>query len=117
MNDKFSITYILRLIVLLLMVSWCFFIVKPFLLLILWVIILAVALYPLYDKLMLKFAGNKKAGTVCFKLLVALILFTPLYLMVGSVVENTRETITQLQSQTLQVPKLQISVKEWPLIG
>lgn len=117
MDTKFSITYILRLLVLLLMVAWCFFILKPFLLLILWAIILAVALYPLYDKLMLRFGNHKKMGTICFTLFVALILFTPLYFMVGSVVENTRETISQLQGQTFQVPEPQASVKEWPLIG
>ena len=117
MKDKISITYVLRLIVILLMVAWCFFIVRPFLLIILWAIILAVTLYPLYNKWILKFGKQKKTGVILFTLIVALILFTPLYFMVGSVVENTKLTITQIQDHSLKIPQPNESVKTWPLIG
>lgn len=117
MKDNITITEVLRLIVLLLMVAWCFFIIRPFLLIILWAIILAVALYPLYSKWIQKFGSNKKTGVSLFTLLVAVILFTPLYFMVGSLVENTKLTINQIQNHTLQIPQPNASVSEWPLVG
>ena len=117
MKDNISITATLRLLVILLMIAWCFFIVRPFLMIILWAIILAVAIFPLYSRWMKKFANKKKTGAVLFSLIAALILFTPMYFMVGSVVENTKLTVSQIKDQSLQIPQPDLSVKEWPVIG
>ena len=117
MKDNISITATLRLLVILLMIAWCFFIVRPFLMIILWAIILAVAIFPLYSRWMKKFANKKKTGAVLFSLIAALILFTPMYFMVGSVVENTKLTVSQIKDQSLQIPQPDLSVKEWPVIN
>ncbi|WP_033956145.1 AI-2E family transporter [Psychroserpens jangbogonensis] len=117
MNKNISITEILKIIVLLLMVTWCFFIVRPFLLAILWAIILAVALYPLFEKWMKKFGKNRKTGVSLFTLFGSIILFIPLYFMIGSIVENTKVTINQIQNHSLQIPQPEDSIKDWPLIG
>lgn len=118
MNNRVNITQFLQLLFLLILIAWCFFIIKPFILIIVWAIILAVTLFPLYIK-WCKWIGEKrkKFATLLFTLIVALILFVPTYFIVGTVVENTKIVANQLRNNSLEIPQPDASVKEWPVIG
>ena len=50
-NTKNPIDIYLNIVLLTLLLLWSFFIVRPFVTLIVWSIILAVALYPVYQKM------------------------------------------------------------------
>jgi len=117
MNSQISITQILRIALLFLFVGWCFLILKPFLIIILWAIILAVALFPLYSKWVHKIDFSKKFATVLFTLLVAVLFLIPSYFILGSIFESTALTVDQIQSNTFQIPLPSEDVKSWPLIG
>lgn len=118
MKNKLSITHFIRLIFLLVLISWCFFIIKPFLLVIIWAIILAVALFPVYSKWCKRIGENrKKLATFLFTVIVALLLFIPAYFIIESVVQNTKVTADQIRNNSLEIPQPQDSVKEWPVIG
>ena len=102
----------------LLLLVWCFLIVQPFILLLIWAIILAVALYPLYHRLAARFPESKrKWATLLFTLLLAMLLFIPLYYLVEAIVTSTRGIAEQLRQETLEIPDPDPSVAEWPLIG
>jgi predicted PurR-regulated permease PerM len=118
MKGTFNITQFIQLLVLMILIAWCFFIIKPFILIIVWAIILAVALFPLYVK-WCNWMGErrKKLATLFFTLIVALVLFVPTYFIVGTVVENTKLVAEQVKNDALEIPQPDDSVKDWPVIG
>ncbi|NNK76539.1 MAG: AI-2E family transporter [Maribacter sp.] len=117
MNNESSITQVLRISILLLVLGWCFFIIKPFLIIVIWAIILAVAFYPLYTKWVQKIGVTKKFATVLFTLLIALLLLIPTYFILSSVFESTAVTVDQIKNNELQIPLPDEKVKSWPLVG
>jgi predicted PurR-regulated permease PerM len=117
MNNDTSITQVLRISILLLLLAWCFLIIKPFLIIVIWAIILAVALFPLYGKWLQKIGGSKKFATVLFTFLVALLLLIPTYFVLSSVFESTSLTVDQIKNNELQIPLPDEKVKSWPLVG
>lgn len=108
----------IKIVILSILLIWSFFIAKAFLLLIVWSIIVAVALYPLYKKVINIFKGKKKGlvTTLFVGVLLALII-TPAISMTGSIVESSKDIIHTFNSGTFKVPPPDISVKEWPLVG
>lgn len=117
-KSKNTITTVLKIVILLLLLTWCFFIIQPFLLVILWAIIIAVALFPIYNRLIQKMgASKKKFTTVLFTLAVAFTFLIPAYFITGSVIETTKETANQIKNQNFQIPQPNERVKDWPVIG
>ena len=112
-----NINQILRIALLFLVLAWCFYIIRPFILVLAWSLILGVALYPLYTKIIKKFGKRKKFGTFLFAAGVLVLLLVPTYFILGTVFESTRVIIQQIQSNSLQLPLPEEGVKSWPLIG
>ena len=93
-------------------------IVQPFILLLVWAIILAVAIFPIYHRLAGRFSGGKrKWTTLLFTLVIAVVLFIPGYYLASATVRGTRVIVEQLEEDSLHVPRPDPSVAEWPLIG
>ena len=117
-QQKTPVTTILRIVLLLLVLAWCFYIVQPFIIILVWAIIIGVALYPVYNKLVL-LAGRKsqKAVTVLFTLFAMAIIVVPSYFLASSLVKTTKETAEKIRTNTLNIPAPKESVREWPLIG
>src|SRR5215831_19282070 len=68
----------------------CLLILRPFLLLILWGIIIAIAVYPRYRRLQTRFGGRSGlAAVVCTSVLLVLFIL-PVVLLTGSVVEGVQ---------------------------
>lgn len=61
---SFNITEFIRLVVISLLLLWGFFLVKPFIGILAWAVILAVALFPLYKKYVLFLEKNIKRKLV-----------------------------------------------------
>lgn len=96
----------------------CFFIVKPFLLIIFWSILVAVALYPIYEKVINFFKGKKKGlVTSVFILLLLAIVVTPTINLTKSAVASSKSFYDDFHSGNIKVPPPSENVKEWPLIG
>ncbi len=97
---------------------WCFLIIQPFILLLIWAIILAVALYPLYNQMASRFSeGKRKWATALFAFILALVLFIPLYYLVEAIVTSSSGIVEQIREGTLEIPGPDPSVSDWPLIG
>jgi predicted PurR-regulated permease PerM len=118
MKGNLNTTQLFQLLLILLLLVWCFLIIQPFILLLIWAIILAVALYPLYNQMASRFAeGKRKWATALFALILALVLFLPLYYLVDAIVTSSSVIVEQLQQGTLEIPGPDPSVADWPLIG
>ncbi|MGK0324526.1 MAG: putative PurR-regulated permease PerM [Psychroserpens sp.] len=116
MKSTTNITSFIRLAVVVGLILWASFIVKPFIGALAWGIILAVAIYPFYEKLITKAgAKKKKLVTIIFTLVTVTLLAVPTYSIFSSVLESTTATIQQLKEGTLQIAAPTDNVKDWPM--
>ena len=120
-NDKLFIAQALEatiqigLVVMLL--YWCFRIGQPFLQIILWGIIIAVAIHPAYERLKSALGGRGRLTATLITLLALIILLVPAYMLSQSLIETAKEYSAHLDAGTLSVPPPSESVRSWPVIG
>ncbi len=107
----------IRITVVGLLVLWCFKIGRPFIQIILWGIIIAVALRPTHYKIQSILGGRGKLAAVLITLF-ALVLVTIVGVMLsGTLVDGAKELSIKIKEGTLAVPPAPQSVKSWPIIG
>lgn len=94
----------------------CFVIFKPFLLPVVWGIIIAVALYPLHTKLTRLVKKSGLSSAIITLVLLAIIIF-PSVSFTSALVDNMKELTTSFKEGTLVIPSPSDNVAEWPLIG
>ena len=117
-ETKNLMTNIIKIAVLLILLAWCFFIIQPFILVVLWATILAVALFPVYSYFTKKTStGKKKLVSILFAIVVSGILLVPAYFGTKSAVVTTLNTANKIKTDSFQIPAPNERVKEWPLIG
>lgn len=112
-----SIEIFIRLGLVLLLLLWAFRIITPFIDLLAWSAILAIALYPV-SQFMARRMGGKigRASLILTLLLIALIIVPTVQLVVSSV-DGAKEVAGQLHQGTLHIPAPSEKVKSFPLIG
>ncbi|GGG51137.1 AI-2E family transporter [Bizionia arctica] len=115
---SFTITEFIRLIVISLLILWGFFLVKPFIGIFTWGVILAVSLFPLFQKFLNVFGEkHRKKATFIFTIIAVALLIVPTYSMVGSLFGNLKETFTAVQNNELEITPPTEKVKDWPIVG
>jgi predicted PurR-regulated permease PerM len=114
---KNSIEAVIKIAFLALIVVWCFQIVRPFITLVIWGIVLAVALYPIVGWLSNKLGGKEKMAIVILTLSILALILIPSYFLSASMVEGAHHVAKGLQDGTLKVPPPTESVASWPLVG
>jgi len=112
-----SATNAVRLGILFLLLYWCFLIIAPFVHLVVWGAILAVAVYPLHQKLAAKTGGRNKLSAVLLVLVGLAILITPVVMLSGSVIDGAQSWAEAAERGSFQVPPPNESVQDWPIIG
>jgi len=117
-ESKNPIDVYIKIVLLSLLLIWSFYIVRPFVTLIVWSIIVAVALHPFYNKL-LKITKGKKKGLVTsvFILILLALIIMPTINLTNSVIDSGKELYQSFDAGTLKVPPPAESIKEWPFIG
>jgi len=101
----------------LLLAASCFQIVRPFVGMIAWAAIIAVAGSQGYAKLRRVLGGRRGLATLVFILVALVLLAVPTVLLSGTFVEGARKLAGQLSSGTLHIPPPPESVAGWPVIG
>jgi len=112
-----SIYTALRIGFIALLLVWSFEIIKPFVLPVLWGIIIAVAIYPLFTKLSSILGGRKKLASVIITVTALLILIIPSILFVDSSISGMQHIANQMQMGQLNIPSPSETVADWPIIG
>jgi predicted PurR-regulated permease PerM len=107
----------IRLFILLLIIAWCLMIMYPFLSVILWSLILALAIYPLHKKLAKKMGGKPKLASTIIVISILVIVMLPTSFLVGSLVDEVKVIKASYDQGTLTIPPPTEKVKEWPIIG
>ena len=112
-----AVNLYIRLLLLSLLIFWCISLILPFLSIVVWAIILALALSPAYHSLLPKFK-NKKGLTAAFLVLIGIALIVvPSWLFLDSIVDALREMKDRFQANTLTLPPPPAKVGDWPLVG
>jgi predicted PurR-regulated permease PerM len=107
----------IRIGLVMLLVVWCFNIVKPFALLLLWGAIIAVAVYPLFMKFQSLLGGRQKLAATLMVLSALAMLITPTIMLSESVIDNSETLAKRMQEGTFTIPPPADKVRSWPLVG
>jgi predicted PurR-regulated permease PerM len=120
-NDKNSIRNItetiIRIALLFLLLYWCYGIIKPFIDILLWAIIFAVALNPVYIWLNSKLFGKKTLSSVLIVIIMLLVLALPGLLFAKSLYDGVAFLKEQYEAAQNLIPAASEKVRELPLVG
>ena len=114
---KNAIEIAIKLSLLGIMVIISFQLIRPFLIPVVWGIILAVAMEPFIAKAANVLGGKRSLAAVLFVLLVIAALIVPTVLMTLSSIDAVQTLSAQMEGGTLVVPPPPAKVADWPLIG
>src|SRR5262252_2683135 len=92
----------------------CLLILLPFIPLITWGIIIAVAAYPTFQKLQDAVGGRKAPAAVIFDLLLLAAVIVPAVLLARSFIDGVQIVTSSVKSGTGLLPPPPPSVAEWP---
>ena len=108
---------VINVVLLMVLSATCFLILRPFLLLILWGIIIAIAVYPSFCRLRSWLGGrNGLAAIICSSVLLILFI-APIVLVTGSLIEGLQRVADRLTIGGAIVPPPPPRVGSWPVIG
>lgn len=102
---------------LLVLLFWCFNIIRPFLNIVVWGLIIGVAIYPVHLSLTAKLGGREKTSAFILVLIGLAIIIVPTWILAESSISGLKTLATDLKAGTVTVAPPSDSVADWPLIG
>lgn len=108
----------IRIGVLFFVAYWCFQILQPFVFPMVWGVVLAIAMYPLYRRLNNALGGDhRRVAAALLTLLMLVVLILPAAILTETVISGAQNIAEGMQAGTMNVPPPPESIKDWPLIG
>ncbi|HQR19309.1 MAG TPA: AI-2E family transporter [Burkholderiaceae bacterium] len=95
----------------------CYQIFSPFLTLMVWAVILAVALYPLHRWIAVRMGGRQGLSATLLVLLGLVLIIAPTAVLMSSLGDSVRQLVHDVQTNSLQFPAPRDSVAQWPVVG
>ena len=114
---KNSVAAALQIGLLFLMAAWCIKIISPFIGIVAWAAIIAVAVFPMQCKLARMLGGKDKLSVVIIVVIGLSILLLPTWQLTGSSIDTAQKLAVSLEEGTLVIPPPADKVADWPLIG
>ncbi|MFV2007745.1 MAG: AI-2E family transporter [Longimicrobiales bacterium] len=99
------------------LIIWIFFILRPFMIVLLWAVILAVAFEGAFEKLCRMVGGRRRVAATVFSILAIGLVVYPSYVIGGSVVGSIRSVQGALAEGTLQAPPPPERLRNVPAVG
>ncbi len=95
----------------------CYQVFSPFLALMVWALILAVTLYPLQELVAAKLGGRQGLAATLIVLLGITLIVVPTAILMSSLGDSVHQLVSDVQSDTLEIPAPPDSVAAWPVVG
>jgi predicted PurR-regulated permease PerM len=95
----------------------CYQIFSPFLALVIWSVILAVALYPLHQRLARRLGRRHALASIVLVTVGVLLIIIPTALLLNSLGDSVRGIVGAVQDNTLEIPAPREGVEQWPIVG
>src|ERR1700722_13857716 len=99
------------------LIYWSFILLRPFLPILVWSVVLAVALYPVFDWLSSHLGHRPRTAAILTTLIVLVVFLAPATWLGIGLVDGLKDISDQLTSGDLVLPAPPDSVRDWPLIG
>jgi len=99
------------------LVMLCYQIFSPFVALMAWALILAVALYPAQQKLARGMGGRQGLAATTLVLVGIVLIVLPTTVLMLSLGDSVHGFVVSMRDNTLQIPAPRDGVTEWPVIG
>lgn len=116
-SEKRIIDLSIKMILIFVLIAWSTMIVLPFITPLLWGVILAITLYPMYIRLLKVVKGKNAIASTLITLVLLGILLVPSVWLITSVVGEIKEVKTALDTNNLVIPPPNPKVAQWPLVG
>jgi predicted PurR-regulated permease PerM len=116
-NSKQLFETILQLGLVFLILGFCFKLLSPFMMPILWAAILAVILFPIFDFLQRILKGRKTLASILITITMLAFIIIPTVYFFNSVATSILEIKDSIENGTLKVNAPAQKIKDWPLIG
>ncbi|MDX2417592.1 MAG: AI-2E family transporter [Xanthomonadales bacterium] len=116
-STALAIEIAIRLGLIFLILAWCLQILSPFISLVAWGAILAVAIYKPFLKLVEKLGGRRKLAVTLIAVIGIAIILVPVISLSSSMVDGATKYGTQISEGSIHVPAPPEYVQEWPVIG
>jgi predicted PurR-regulated permease PerM len=107
----------IRLAILFLLLYWCYTILRPFIDILLWSAIFAVALFPTYKWMAIKLGNKKSLSAVFIVLIMLVVLAVPGLLFAKSLFEGVNFLKTNYEAGTNIIPEASENVANLPVVG
>jgi predicted PurR-regulated permease PerM len=119
-RDQATVAFIeiaIRLGALALLLYWSLVLVRPFISIVIWSVVLTVALYPIFEWMSRWLGGYRRLAAVLITILSLLVVIGPATWLALGLVDSLRVISERLDFSTLSIPPPSLTVKSWPLIG
>jgi predicted PurR-regulated permease PerM len=107
----------IRLGLLAFLIYWSFVLLRPFIPVLVWSVVLSVALYPAYDWLSAHLGHRPRTAAVIVTIVVLAIFLGPATWLGFGLVDGLRSISDQLTSGDLGIPPPPDGIRDWPVIG
>jgi predicted PurR-regulated permease PerM len=109
--------FVVRLAFLGLFAYWSLELVRPFLPIVIWAVLLAVALYPAYAALARRLGGRCRLAAAAITLIALATVLGPVSMLAASLAESVQWIASGIRSGTLRLPPPPAGVADWPVLG
>ncbi|MGI9590579.1 MAG: AI-2E family transporter [Myxococcota bacterium] len=100
-----------------LLVAWCILILRPFIQPLVWGLVIAVAVHPIYARVERGLGGRSRSAAALLVLAALLLLIGPTVALTASLVETATNLAGELHGGTFAVPPPPSFVADWPVVG
>jgi predicted PurR-regulated permease PerM len=115
--SRLLLDVLIRAGLILVLVLLCYRIFSPFLVLMVWALILAVTLYPLHQMLAARMGGRQGWAATLITVFGVALIVAPTAVLLNSIGDSVDRLIDGVQQNTLQIPPPAPGVAEWPVVG
>lgn len=109
---KTSIEVSIRLILMFIIIAWCLLLLLPFIEPVLWGVIIAVSVSPLYLSINKKLGDKPKLTAAIIVLAFFAVLIIPSFLIVSSMTDSVGELMDLMENSELKIPPPDASVED-----
>src|SRR6201747_2839636 len=99
------------------LVYWSFVLVRPFIPILVWSMVLTVALYPVYDWLSAHLGDRPKLAAATITVVILAIIIGPVTWLGFGLVDGLQGLADHLGAGTLAISSPPEGVKDWPIVG
>jgi len=107
----------IRLFVIGALIYWTFTIILPFAAIILWSVVLAVALYPIYRVVAELLGGRPITAAVLMTIVGLVLIIGPVTWMAVGAIEPIKVVVAGFDNGDIAIPPPPASIKDWPFVG